>query len=48
MKLMNELSCCKKMHLCTVCLGLELRTVIMRKPFCNGSSQFEQYVGLES
>jgi len=45
---MNGSADCMKVHLCTVCLGLELKTenVSMKIPCCNGNTYFAQYVGL--
>jgi hypothetical protein len=47
-KLMNGSTNCMKVHLCTVCLGLELKTknIFMKICFCNGNNYFAQFVGL--
>jgi len=44
---MNGSADCMKVHLCTVCLGLELKTenIFMKIPCFNGSTYFAQYVG---
>lgn len=41
-KLMNGSAGCMTVHLCTVCLGLELKTenVFMKIPCCNGNTHF--------